>query len=86
MLWNTISYVYSSKIRFGILKLLSMKIQTPKQIADSLSYAMSHVSRALKELEKKDIIKCLTPDRHKGKMYQITSKGMEILVKIEEMI
>jgi len=86
VLWNTISYVYSSKIRFGILKLLSMKIQTPKQIADSLSYAISHVSRALKELEKKDIIKCLTPNRYKGKLYQITSKGKEILVKIEEMI
>lgn len=85
MLWDTISYVYSSKIRYRILKLLSAKVQTPKQLADSLSYAMSHVSRALKELGKKEIIKCLTPDRHKGKMYQITSKGEEILDKIKEM-
>ena len=85
MLWDTISYVYSSKIRYKILQLLASKVQTPKQLADDLSYAMSHISRALKELELKETITCLTPERNKGKMYQITSKGKEILIKIEEM-
>ena len=84
MTWDIISYIYSSKIRLKIVEMLFDNVMIPKQLSEELSYAMSHVSRALKELETKGIVSCLTPERHKGRLYQITPTGKIIVEKIRE--
>lgn len=86
MNWDFISFVFSSKTRSKVLLLLSKSEKTPKQLSEELSSALSHVSRALQELEEIGLISCLTPNRRKGKFYQITKTGREILNELKNLI
>ncbi len=84
--WNTYSYVIRSKNRKKVLLALTNP-KTPTQIAEELGINLSHVSRALKELEIKRIVECLTPEEKIGRIYSRTSIGEEIaekLTKIEK--
>jgi len=77
MNWELYSYVIRSKYRRKILLSLSNP-KTPSQLADELSINLSHVSRALKELEEKMIVECLTPKVKVGRIYRRTKFGEEI--------
>lgn len=84
MSWDEISYVIASRTRKSII----MKLDTPRIptfLAKDLSINLANVSRALAELEKKNIVLCLTPKQKVGKIYTLTKKGKEILEKIMKM-
>ena len=80
--WETVSYVFSSELRLKILLELSKSKNTPKQLSLSLKHPMSHVSKALKQLNEKQLVECLTPDRKKGRLYNITELGGQVLDEI----
>jgi len=44
----------------------------------------SHVSRTLKELKDKELIKCTNPHDRNFKFYKLTAKGKEVLRKAKE--
>ncbi len=73
-------------MRLKILTSLSKSQKTPKQLSEEYKIAISHISRALKELEIKEIIRCLTPTRRKGKFFIISPKGKKILEKIGDVV
>ncbi|TGC08053.1 sugar-specific transcriptional regulator TrmB [Methanolobus halotolerans] len=52
-------------------------------IAHETKRSTQNISRALKEFEDKDMIKCLTPEKATWKKYVLTSTGKEILKKME---
>lgn len=79
MEWEKIGLVKASKHRQSILRILAKDSATPKEIAVSLGIHLSQVSRSLKEMEKHNIVQCLTPNLRKGRMYNITKEGIEIL-------
>ena len=84
MSWNDVSYVIGSKTRRAIV----LKLETPRTptfLANDLNVNVANVSRALTELENKDIVVCLTPKHKVGKIYSLTKKGKELLAKIEKM-
>lgn len=84
MSWNDVSYVIGSKTRKAIL----LKLETPRTptfLAKDLDVNLANISRALSELEDKDIIVCLTPKQKVGKIYALTKKGKTLLEKIGEM-
>ena len=82
--WDLISFVKSSDKRFKILSLLDDTVSTPSDISTKLSIPISHVSSTLSELSERKLVKCLTPERRKTKLYQCTDNGRKILLKIEE--
>tara|TARA_B100000315_G_C14267364_1_gene447039 strand:+ start:187 stop:465 length:279 start_codon:yes stop_codon:yes gene_type:complete len=82
--WEDISFVTGSKIRFKILLELRKSNKTPSGLAASTKNPISHVSLALNELSKRELIKCLTPNVRKNKFYQITDKGNKILDDINK--
>lgn len=53
-------------------------------IAHETKRSTQNISRALREFEEKNLIKCLTPDKATWKKYILTSTGKEILKKIED--
>ncbi|WP_406657102.1 sugar-specific transcriptional regulator TrmB [Methanolobus sp. ZRKC2] len=53
-------------------------------IAHETNRSTQNISRALKELEDKDLIKCLTPEKTTWKKYVLTNTGKEILQKMED--
>ena len=83
-LWDEIGYIISSKIRLRILIYLANEPSTPSQISEKLSIPISQVSIALRELSTIGVVKCLTPNRKKGRLYAATDKGKNILAKIHE--
>ncbi|HLA82221.1 MAG TPA: ArsR family transcriptional regulator [Thermoleophilia bacterium] len=83
--WETVGFLLSSEIRQGVLRTLSGQRCTPSQISTVLGQPISHVSRALGELQSRKLAVCLTPERKKGRLYQITSLGETVLRELERL-
>jgi len=84
MEWSDISYVMSGRLRFKILILLKNSKKTPSDLKNEIGTHFSNISKTLKELEKYELIKCLTPDRKKMKFYSLTEKGNKIINEINK--
>lgn len=77
--WNAIGFVISSNYRVTVLRRLNEGPATPSQIASDEDIAITHVSRALRELGERDLVELLVPEnRRKGRVYGITEKGERI--------
>jgi DNA-binding MarR family transcriptional regulator len=77
--WNAIGFVISSNYRVTVLRRLNDGPATPSQIANDEDIAITHVSRALRELGERDLVELLVPEnRRKGRVYGITEKGERI--------
>jgi DNA-binding MarR family transcriptional regulator len=78
MTWIICSYILRSKNRKLVLSALA-RPKTPSQIAKETGILLPHVSRALRELEQKGLVKCLTPNEKLGRIYALTDLGKQIL-------
>lgn len=77
--WDKVSYVRSSEYRQDVLKRLVENPQTPSGIRDATGIKISHVSRALNELEEKGLAELLvSEDRKKGRFYGATDEGERV--------
>jgi DNA-binding MarR family transcriptional regulator len=52
-------------------------------LANELGRSIQNISLALKELESKGLIKCLTPDKTTWKRYTLTDTGKKVLEKLD---
>lgn len=82
--WDKYGHVKASKYRKNIVLLLSEKPKTPKEIAGETDYYLSHVSNTLRDLTEKKVVRCLTEDRKKGRIYGLTEEGEEIADQIKK--
>ncbi len=80
-MYDLISYIVRGKTRLDILKALD-KPMTPTQLADKLKNHRSTISRTLLQMEKRGIVKCLTPKEKTGRLYGRTKKGEGVLGKL----
>ncbi len=83
--WDEIGYIISSKTRLKILIAIANEASTPSKISEKLGEPISKISIALRELSDIGFVKCLTPNRKKGRLYIATDKGRAALKKIHEM-
>jgi len=77
-IWQDVSYVISSEYRKKVLEKLNSP-KTPSKLSKEVNINIAHISRALSELESKKMVRCLTPNSNKGKLYLITEHGKEVL-------
>lgn len=84
MSWDEVSYVIASKTRKAIVSRLDTP-RTPTFLAKDLDLNLANISRAITELEGKDIVVCLTPQQKVGKIYSLTKKGKDIVAKVKKM-
>lgn len=82
-MFDLISFVARSKKRVNLLKALS-EPKTPTQLAKTLNAHRSAISRDLLKLEKRELVKCLTPEEKVFRLYQISEKGKKILKEVEK--
>ena len=81
--WKAYSFVVRGRIRrLVLLALDSPKI--PAQIAREMGINSTHVSRALKEMEEKSLVRCLLPKADKGKVYKLTREGKEVAEQLRK--
>ena len=79
--WENISFIISSQYRKDVLRNLD-KPKTPTQLSKELNINKTHISKTLKELESKNVVKCLTPNSNKGRLYIISNYGKETLREV----
>ena len=82
-MWELISFA-SGRTRKLCLEILANGPKTPSAIVKLSDRHLSHISRALRELDEKKLIECLTPASSKNRIYGITAKGKEVLKKLKE--
>ncbi|MBW2975432.1 ArsR family transcriptional regulator [Candidatus Woesearchaeota archaeon] len=80
---NLIGFIISSNRRKEVLKELSKKPKRPMELCKKLDLDTGNIARLLFQLEKKNVIKCVTPEKRSWRVYMITSLGEEVLKKIE---
>ncbi|MFX1514040.1 MAG: ArsR family transcriptional regulator [Promethearchaeota archaeon] len=82
MNWEEVGIIKASKVKQKILTLLLNQPKTPKDISNILEKHLSQVSKNLRVLEKRELVKCLNPQLKKGRFYTTTNKGKELMEKL----
>ena len=82
-MYGLVSFANRGKIRRKILLNLD-KPMTPTQLSQKIKTHRSTTSRSLLILEKKGIVKCITPKENMGRYYDITDVGRKVLKIINE--
>jgi predicted transcriptional regulator len=77
-------FVASSETRLRIVSSLSIGARTPTELASKSKKHLSHVSRALKELEKQELVHCINPEYSKDRKYTLTREGSSIAREFEK--
>ncbi len=83
--WELVSFVFSSEIRTHILEFLRSAEATPSQLAKEVDQPISHISRALRELQQKNLVLLLTPHRTKARLYEITDQGKSVIESVRSL-
>jgi DNA-binding MarR family transcriptional regulator len=76
---SDLAFVLRAKNRIKILEILKNNKLISKQIEEKTGMYKSHVSRTLKELISKDLVKCINPEDRNFRFYEITQKGKKVL-------
>ncbi|HZS74055.1 MAG TPA: winged helix-turn-helix domain-containing protein [Candidatus Nitrosotalea sp.] len=84
MSWDEVSFIIASKTRKAVISRLETP-RTPTFLAKDLDLNLANISRAITELEDKGIVVCLTPQQKVGRIYSLTKKGKDIVVKVQKM-
>lgn len=77
-------WVLASENRIEIMRALDEKQLKPTTIAEKTGIHSSNVSNYLKSLVEQDLVECISPERKKGRIYQLTAEGQEIIDKVEK--
>ncbi|MDH2902076.1 MAG: winged helix-turn-helix domain-containing protein [archaeon] len=72
-------FVVASDTRLKILSWLSQDVSTPTELAKKIQKHLSHVSRALHELQERELVSCVNPANTKPRVYSLTPQGMSLV-------
>ncbi len=81
-----LSYVLSGKIRVKILNALLSVEKTPTILAKEIQTHQSTTSRALADLERQGLVKCLTPNAKLSRLYMVTEKGKKTIERVNQIL
>ena len=82
--WGKYGHVIASEYRKKIVMSLARGPKTPKQISEDTKLYLSHVSYVLRDLMKKEVVRCLTPNLRRGKLFTLSKDGKEIADQLEK--
>jgi DNA-binding HxlR family transcriptional regulator len=80
--WDDYSFVMRAKNRRLVLMSLATP-QTPSSVQHRAKISLNTASRALRELAKRKIVVCKTPNLKVGRVYVLTKKGEKLLKFLE---
>jgi predicted transcriptional regulator len=83
--WAKYGYVIASEYRKRVLVSLYVGPKTPTQVSEETKLYLSHVSHVINDLVKKELVKCLTPNLRRGKLFSLTSVGKEIVEQLKNL-
>ena len=81
------AYVGLSSYRVRALKVLDdNEAMIPKYIAMDCRVRSNHISKTLHELKDKGLVVCINPEARKGRLYQITPLGHDVIGAVPKII
>ena len=81
-MYDLISFVSRGKVRKKALSNL-VKPHTPTELSHIIKTHRSTTSRTILSLEKRGLVKCITPNEKMGRYYEITGLGKKVVKKID---
>lgn len=73
------AYVNISSYRTKtMLYLDGLNCDIPTNIAEGIGIRSNHISVVLRELKSKELVECINPEARKGRLYRLTTKGLEV--------
>lgn len=85
-IWGIIGFIKVSPSRLKTLQCLNDNHLMPTEISKITELSTAQVSIALHDLKKIGIVRCMNENAKKGRIYQCTPLGLEILDIIEKTI
>ena len=82
MNYEKYGFVVSAPNRKRVILALD-KEKTPSELTAELKMQDANVSRALTELTDDGIVRCLTPDNKRGRIYVLSKDGVEIRKRLQ---
>jgi len=70
-------FIIRSTYRKRVFLLLDKPLR-PSEIASKLNIRLTHITRELRALKSKKLIKCLNPKERVGRLYHLTKKGNKL--------
>ena len=78
-IWGMIGFIKISQARYKTLKCLSNEHLMPTEISKKTQLTPAQVSVALRDMKKVKIVRCMNENVKRGRIYQCTDLGLEIL-------
>lgn len=70
-------FILRSEYRKKVFVLMD-KLIMPSEIARKLDIRLTHITRELRFLKEKRLVKCINPNERVGRLYQLTEKGKRL--------
>lgn len=83
-LYSAIGFLKISKTRQKILNCLGDNYMMPSEIASKTGLGTTQVSNSLTGLKKRKIVECVNENDKKGRLYEITPTGKEVLKHLKK--
>lgn len=80
-LWKMASWIMISSYRNRVMVALGNKLKTPSVLSRETGIKINHISKTLAELKQNGLIICINEDAKKGRLYQITDLGFQVVQK-----
>lgn len=81
-IWELIGFIKVSPTRYKTLKTLKTDFLMPSEIAKTTGLRTTQISNALSDMKEKNLVICMNESAHKGRLYQNTELGLEILERL----
>lgn len=83
-LYSAIGFLKISETRQKILNCIGDDFMMPSEIASKTGLGTTQVSNSLADLKSRQLVECINNDDKKGRLYEITSTGKEVLSYINK--
>ena len=76
---DLVGFVKISQYRINTLKFIGDGMKMPVEIGKHLNIRTSHASNILRTLSDNGLVRCTTPKRKKGRLYETTDLAKEVM-------
>jgi len=83
---NILSFVLRAKNRIKLLNVLQDGQKVSAQIEKQTGMYKSHISRTLRELTEKKLIRCVNSKDRNFRFYELTSEGKKVILQVDKIL
>ena len=82
--WSLMGFIKVSPARLNCIMCIGTEYKMPTEIAHETGMRITQISNALHDLKERKIVVCLNEDNIKGRLYQNTQLGLELLKELSK--